>query len=113
MVDATPPTPGHVSVNFYNIKTTTEEDIVVHWEGFDDKESGIMGYDLAVGTLTSTQDVIPFSPVHGLVTFVDGEGKLEDGKYYYFQIKVIIVYALLKQDSIHMHVDNLIVFVSH
>ena len=91
MVDATPPTPGQVSVNFYNIQTRQEqEDIVVHWSGFDDKESGILRYALAVGTQTSTQDVMPFSPVSGLVTFVDGKGKLEDGKYYYFQLKVIL-----------------------
>ena len=89
MVDSTPPTPGQVSVNFFNIKATEEEDIVVHWDGFNDKESGILGYELAVGTLPSSQDMIPFSTISGSVTFLDGNGKLEDGKYYYFQIKVL------------------------
>lgn len=88
MVDASPPTPGHVHVMFYNIRPKEEEDIVVHWDGFDDRESGIIGYELAVGTLPNTQDVQSFSPVSGLVAFLNGYGKLEDGKYVYFLIKV-------------------------
>ena len=96
MVDATPPEAGHVIVNFYNIHTPDNNDVIVRWEDFEDNESGIRGYELAVGTLPSSQDVVAFTTVSGLVTFFDGTKEMDDGKVCFFQIKVCIINVTLR-----------------
>ena len=94
MVDATPPTPGQVNVNFFNVQSPHDEDVVVRWEGFEDRESGILQYELAVGTQPNSQDVIPFSKMTGSVTYLNAHGSLEDGKFNFFQIKVTQLYQV-------------------
>ena len=88
MVDSTPPTSGQVTVDFYNFNKL-EEDIIIHWSGFEDKESGLLGFELAVGSHAYSQDVLPFEPVSGQLAVINGAQYMENGKRYFFQIKVM------------------------
>lgn len=90
MVDTSPPQPGSVSVYTMHEqqKSTREEDLIVQWTAFQDRESGIRSYDLAIGSHEQSQDILPFTPVTGFITFVNGQGMLASGNKYYFHIKV-------------------------
>jgi hypothetical protein len=88
MVDSTPPVPGQVSVHFFNNAILPSHDVVVQWKDFIDPESGIVGYEVGVGSTSGSQDVSLFTPVSGSNHIFDDVSSMQDGKYYYFQIKV-------------------------
>ena len=87
MVDSTPPEIGNVDVSFLD-ENHFDGDVAIHWKDFHDNESAIKMYELAVGTSSTTQDVLSFKQVSGLVTFLDDHDSFEDGRKYYFIIKV-------------------------
>ena len=88
MVDSSPPLPGSVSVYTMQEQLATTEDIIVQWTDFQDRESGILSYELGIGTHENNQDVYPFQAISGYTAFVDGKGRLSDGKSYFVQVKV-------------------------
>ena len=94
MIDSTPPIPGKITVNFVNDaaqpnrKDKYDTEVVIHWKDFMDLESGIVGYEFGVGSLPGSQDVSNFKPVSGLTALYNGQGNMQDGEQYYFQVKV-------------------------
>ena len=96
MVDSTPPVPGQVSVYFFHNAISASHDVVVQWKAFTDPESGIVGYEVGVGSAPGSQDVSVFSPATGSNHMFDDASSMQDGKYYYFQIKVLCAKSKLK-----------------
>ena len=83
LIDSTRPTGGQVFVFEY------EGQLVIEWKDFEDNESGIKHYEFGVGTYSSGQDVMPFHTVTTSgYTSIDDMTPFQDGKQYYFQIKV-------------------------
>ena len=97
MVDSTPPVPGQVSVHFFNNAVRDSHDIALQWKDFVDPESGIVGYEVGVGSAPGSQDVSVFSPATGSNHIFDDDSSMQDGKYYYFQIKVL--HATIQPES--------------
>ena len=100
LVDPTPPTPGAVSVTFLNTMVHyEEEDILVEWHGFKDAESGVESFYLGIGSIPHSQDAMEFGAVAGSSHFLTSKDVwLEDGKWYYFQIKVCFTFPLFETD---------------
>ena len=88
MVDATPPDLGKIEVKFFHDEAEYFHDIVVQWRDFVDLESGVVGYEIGVGSVAGSQDVSEFQTVVGINVIYDGSKSMHDGKYYYFQVKV-------------------------
>ena len=83
LIDSTRPTGGQVYVFEY------DGQIVIEWKDFEDKESGIEHYEIGVGTYSSGQDVMPFHNIgSSTYTSINDMSAYQDGKEYYFQIKV-------------------------
>ncbi|XP_070573748.1 uncharacterized protein [Ptychodera flava] len=59
-VDTTPPTPGNISCP-PSIRTT--DDLICSWNNFNDKESGIAHYQVALGFAEGDDAVYPFTVV--------------------------------------------------
>ena len=91
IMDSTPPIPGLVSVTFMNCLSSHNGNILVEWHGFIDPESGVELYQLGIGSLPLSQDSMAFKIVSGSSYVLQAENVgMEDGKHYYFQIKVSI-----------------------
>ena len=91
VIDSSPPTPGHVSVSFLNFLKNTTNDVLVEWSGFTDPESGVEYFYLGVGSTPHNQETMVFTPVTASSHILNiKDTQLEDGKLYYFLIKVDI-----------------------
>ena len=88
MVDTSSPQPGSVSVYVVQEQLAAVEDIIIQWTAFQDRESGILLYELGIGSHEYSQDVYSFRPVSGFIDFIDGKDIMSDGRNYFVQIKV-------------------------
>jgi hypothetical protein len=89
VVDAAPPIPGTVSdgpgadVDNQASATTVE----ANWTGFTDPETGIVGYEWAIGTAPGASDVQPFTGV-GTATTASASGfNLQSGSTYFVVVR--------------------------
>ena len=57
--------------------------LVVHWDGFLDRESGIHRIDIGVGSSNVSADIIKIRDIEGTTLKIKDIGLL-DGHYYYF-----------------------------
>ena len=94
LVDTSPPLAGHVSFSntdsgaglAYSLSSTT---LTASWSGFQDPESGIARFELAIGTGPCQADVAPFEPVGLATTATRTQLTLVDGMQYYACLRAV------------------------
>ncbi|CAC5398105.1 unnamed protein product [Mytilus coruscus] len=60
--------------------------ISVQWFGFEDKESGILQFEIGIGSSNNTADIVPFYEAK-MFAEINGDSRLTDGHQYYAIIK--------------------------
>jgi uncharacterized delta-60 repeat protein len=91
LVDMTPPLGGLVqdgSIGDHDY-TTDSSNLQGNWTGFDDPESGIVDYLVAVGSTPGFDDIYAFTAV-GVTDFAMASGlSLNSGTTYYFTVRAV------------------------
>ncbi len=100
MVDVTPPLAGSVTAapprgpgaggRVAAGAGTGAGDVLVQYGGFEDPESGVRGYQVAVGRHAHSHEVLAFSPVTGFLTLLP-RGLMADGGEYYVHVRVNVI----------------------
>ncbi|KAK3103998.1 hypothetical protein FSP39_023536 [Pinctada imbricata] len=72
IVDETPPSTETINVgsSFWHRKVIGGNTVEVHWEGFEDSESGIAKFEIAVGTKPHIDDVVSYTDIIGKASAV-------------------------------------------
>lgn len=85
--DNTPPSTGTTQVEGELSYIVKSHQISVHWFGIEDKESGIVQFEIGIGSTNNSADIVPF---HKAETFaeINGNSRLIDGHQYYAIVKV-------------------------
>ena len=93
VLDVTPPVAGviHVGDMTGPRYMVSNHDLVVHWERFEDLESGIESFHLAIGSSPGNQDVVAFSKVDNTFAMIRETDRFIDGHRYYALLKVICI----------------------
>jgi hypothetical protein len=94
VVDTTPPVAGTVNDGWLPPDIDTQLSVTTisaNWSGFSDAESGITGYEWAIGTTSGGQEILPFAPVgmqaSASTSAVDLILALLKGKTYYVSVR--------------------------
>ncbi|CAC5378371.1 unnamed protein product [Mytilus coruscus] len=84
--DNTPPSLGTTQVEGELTYVVKNHQISVQWFGIEDKESGIVQFEIGIGSTNHSADIVPF---HKAETFAElnGDGRLVDGHRYYAIVK--------------------------
>ncbi|XP_076453311.1 uncharacterized protein LOC143288575 [Babylonia areolata] len=89
IIDSTPPTVGHVAAG-----AVIAEDFVpghelpVHWEGVEDKESGVLSIEVGVAQRGGGDNVVDFQTCQGTSVILTDTSALVDGHAYVVLLKV-------------------------
>ncbi|VDI12754.1 Hypothetical predicted protein [Mytilus galloprovincialis] len=89
--DNTPPVSGTTQVERgirYFVKT---HQISVQWFGFEDKESGIVQFEIGIGSTNNSADIVPFHETN-MFAEINEDSRLTDGHQYYAIVKTDIDY---------------------
>ncbi|XP_063447914.1 uncharacterized protein LOC134727462 [Mytilus trossulus] len=84
--DNTPPSTGTTQVEgefTYVVKT---DQIAVQWFGIEDKESGIVQFEIGIGSTNNSADIVSFHKAE-IFTELNGGSRLVDGHQYYAIVK--------------------------
>ncbi|CAG2202818.1 unnamed protein product [Mytilus edulis] len=84
--DNTPPSTGTTQVEGELSYIVKSHQISVHWFGIEDKESGIVQFEIGIGSTNNSADIVPF---HKAETFaeINGNSRWIDGHQYYAIVK--------------------------
>ncbi|XP_076108987.1 uncharacterized protein LOC143076978 [Mytilus galloprovincialis] len=86
--DNTPPSTGTTQVErgiSYFVKT---HHISVQWFGFEDNESGIIQFEIGIGSTNNSADIVPFHKTN-MFAEINEDSRLIDGHQYYAFVKAI------------------------
>ncbi|KAJ8312052.1 hypothetical protein KUTeg_009425 [Tegillarca granosa] len=88
--DETPPTQGIMFIDgiHSNEYLVTPQQFSIHWSGFEDKDSGIHSFELAIGTTKNSQDILPFALFNDNFAVFTNLNMLLDGHGYFAILKV-------------------------
>lgn len=88
--DDTPPTQGVMVIDgiHSNKYLVTPQLFSIHWSGFEDKESGIHSFELAIGTTQKSQDILPLAAFNDNFAVFTNLNMLADGHGYFAILKV-------------------------
>ncbi|CAC5398098.1 unnamed protein product [Mytilus coruscus] len=84
--DNTSPSTGTTQVDRGLRYFVKNKPMSVQWFGFEDKESGIVQFEIGIGSTNNSADIVPFHEAK-MLPEINGDSRLTDGHQYYAIVK--------------------------